>query len=161
MKEAEERFISGLLQVRPLLLNSSIVSGQNRERLYWANWKIRTPSDRKIFFDDILDNAYSRKYKAPCLLTRLGEHTKNTKENNLTKPHHVFDKNTHELRRISTVEAERLQTLPDNYTAGIPETKRHEIIGNGWTVEMIAHIFREMKNSNGKRIKQLNICEVI
>ena len=38
------------------------------------------------------------------------------------------------------VEAERLQTLPDDYTAGISNTQRYKCIGNGWTVDVIAHI---------------------
>jgi len=156
MKENEEKTISGLLQARHVVLNSSLVSAQNRERLYWCNWEIKPPEDKNIYYCDILEEATTAADKAPCLLTRLGEHTKHTKETGKDRPHHVY---THdgELRKLSSVECERLQTLPDNYTAGVPETKRHEIIGNGWTVDMISHIFRQM---NGKRIKQLSISEV-
>ena len=46
---------------------------------------------------------------------------------------------------ISPIEAERLQTLPDNYTEGLPKTRRFEAIGNGWTVDVIAHIFGGLK----------------
>jgi DNA (cytosine-5)-methyltransferase 3A len=55
---------------------------------------------------------------------------------------------------ISPIEAERLQTLPDNYTEGIPKTRRFEAIGNGWTVDVIAHILSflpdEYKKQEGK-----------
>ena len=44
------------------------------------------------------------------------------------------------VRRLTPLEAERLQTLPDNYTAGISNTQRYKCIGNGWTVDVIAHI---------------------
>ena len=44
------------------------------------------------------------------------------------------------IRRLSPVEAERLQTLPDNYTAGVSDTQRYKCLGNGWTVDVIAHI---------------------
>ncbi|WP_024858736.1 DNA cytosine methyltransferase [Ruminococcus albus] len=44
------------------------------------------------------------------------------------------------IRKLTPVEAERLQTLPDNYTAGISNTQRYMCIGNGWTVDVIAHI---------------------
>lgn len=44
------------------------------------------------------------------------------------------------IRKLSPVECERLQTLPDNYTEGISNTKRYKCIGNGWTVDVIAHI---------------------
>ena len=46
------------------------------------------------------------------------------------------------IRKLTPVEAERLQTLPDNYTAGISNTQRYKCIGNGWTVDVIAHILR-------------------
>lgn len=46
------------------------------------------------------------------------------------------------VRKLTPVEAERLQTLPDNYTAGISDTQRYKCIGNGWTVDVIAHIFK-------------------
>ena len=50
------------------------------------------------------------------------------------------------IRKLTAVEAERLQTLPDNYTAGISNTQRYKCIGNGWTVDVIAHILGGLKN---------------
>lgn len=56
------------------------------------------------------------------------------------------------IRKLSPVECERLQTLPDNYTAGISNTQRYKCLGNGWTVDVIAHILRGLKNEkNGNR----------
>lgn len=49
--------------------------------------------------------------------------------------------------KITTVKAGRLQTLPDNYTAGISNTQRYKCIGNGWTVDVIAHILEELKSA--------------
>ena len=48
------------------------------------------------------------------------------------------------LRRLTPIECERLQTLPDNYTAGVSNSQRYKMLGNGWTVDVIAHIFREI-----------------
>ena len=45
------------------------------------------------------------------------------------------------IRKLSPIECERLQTLEDNYTEGISNTQRYKCIGNGWTVDVIAHIF--------------------
>ena len=45
------------------------------------------------------------------------------------------------IRKLTPLESERLQTLPDNYTDGISNTQRYKCIGNGWTVDVIAHIF--------------------
>ena len=50
------------------------------------------------------------------------------------------------VRKLTPVEAERLQTLPDNYTAGISNTQRYKCIGNGWTVDVIAHILGGLHN---------------
>lgn len=47
-------------------------------------------------------------------------------------------------RKLTPVECERLQTVPDNYTSGVSDTQRYKMLGNGWTVDVIAHIFREM-----------------
>lgn len=44
-------------------------------------------------------------------------------------------------RKLTPIECERLQTLPDNYTAGVSNTQRYKMLGNGWTVDVIAHIF--------------------
>lgn len=52
------------------------------------------------------------------------------------------------IRKLTPVEAERLQTLPDNYTAGISDTQRYKCIGNGWTVDVIAHILKGLENDN-------------
>ena len=48
------------------------------------------------------------------------------------------------IRKLTPIECERLQTLPDNYTEWVSNTQRYKMIGNGWTVDVIAHIFREM-----------------
>ena len=45
-------------------------------------------------------------------------------------------------RRYSVVECERLQTVPDNYTEGVSNSQRYRMLGNGWTVDVIAHIFK-------------------
>jgi len=44
------------------------------------------------------------------------------------------------IRKLTPIEAERLQTLPDNYTKAVSNTQRYKGVGNGWTVDVIAHI---------------------
>ncbi|MBR1384169.1 MAG: DNA (cytosine-5-)-methyltransferase [Ruminococcus sp.] len=51
------------------------------------------------------------------------------------------------IKKLTPIEAERLQTLPDNYTAGISNTQRYKCIGNGWTVDVIAHILSFLPES--------------
>jgi len=47
-------------------------------------------------------------------------------------------------RKLTPVECERLQTVPDNYTAHVSNSQRYKMLGNGWTVDVIAHIFKEL-----------------
>lgn len=54
-------------------------------------------------------------------------------------PHIINDEIT--IRKITPLECERLQTLPDNYTDCVSNTQRYKMIGNGWTVDVISHIF--------------------
>ncbi len=45
------------------------------------------------------------------------------------------------IRRLTPIECERLQTIKDNYTNHVSDSQRYKMIGNGWTVDVIAHIF--------------------
>ena len=52
------------------------------------------------------------------------------------------------FRKLTPIECERLQTLPDNYTEGISNSQRYKCLGNGWTVDVIAHIFSFLEEKN-------------
>lgn len=54
--------------------------------------------------------------------------------------------NTARIRRLTPTECERLQTVQDGYTEGVSDTQRYRMLGNGWTVEVIAHIFNYLNN---------------
>ena len=51
-------------------------------------------------------------------------------------------------RKLTPLECERLQTVPDNYTNHVSNTQRYKMLGNGWTIEVIAHIFKNMGVDN-------------
>ena len=53
------------------------------------------------------------------------------------------------IRKLTPIECERLQTLPDNYTEGVSNTQRYKAIGNGWTVDVIAYIFSFLEEQCG------------
>ena len=64
------------------------------------------------------------------------------KSNTLTtewESHVLKDKR---IRKLTPIEYERLQTLPDNYTEWVSDSQRYKMLGNWWTVDVIAHIFR-------------------
>ncbi len=50
------------------------------------------------------------------------------------------------IRKLTPIECERLQTVPDNYTDCVSDTQRYKMLGNGWTVDVIAHIFGSLLN---------------
>lgn len=169
MKKEWQDIITKELGVEPIAINSSLVSGQNRPRLYWTNIPgIGQPEDKGIKLKDILedDSAVGKQYlmteSSLAYMDRLRngkprwEYHKNPLDGkaacivasfyklagfgvldyrNLGKP----------CRRLTPVECERLQTVPDNYTEGVSKTQRYKMIGNGWTVDVIAHIFSHMK----------------
>ena len=53
----------------------------------------------------------------------------------------VYVYNNHKIRRLTPVECERLQTVPDNYTEDVSDTQRYRMLGNGWTVDVVKHFF--------------------
>ena len=53
-----------------------------------------------------------------------------------------LDENGKHHRKLTPIECERLQTVPDNYTNHVSNTQRYKMLGNGWTVDVIAHIFK-------------------
>lgn len=50
------------------------------------------------------------------------------------------------IRRLTPIECERLQTVKEGYTAHVSDTQRYRMLGNGWTVDVIVHIFKHLKN---------------
>ena len=48
-------------------------------------------------------------------------------------------------RKLTPIECERLQTVPDNYTEGVSNSQRYKMLGNGWTVKVIEHILKNME----------------
>ena len=65
------------------------------------------------------------------------------------------------IRKLKPVECERLQTLPDNYTEGIPNTQRYKCIGNGWTAEVIIHILSHIDIPKDYPIEVLSMYDGI
>lgn len=153
--------ITKLVSGNTFILNSNCFSAQNRARRYWTNIKVDTNiSESKIQLQDILEEGVpetsvltpgrlrwinsdagklciGKRYaaidpqKANCLTARSDASWNCnyvTREGVLTK--------------LSCVEYERLQTLPDNYTACVSSSNRYKALGNGWTVDVIAHILK-------------------
>lgn len=126
--------ISNQLGVDAVPINSSKFSAQSRKRLYWTNIVFDTEfSDRGITLQSILEFGEAKRKKSKTV--RVGGSGSGWGNK------HEWDM-PNESRVYTTIELERLQTLPDNYTSGVSEAQRRKCIGNGWTVDVIAHILK-------------------
>ena len=241
MKQEYKDVISSKLGVEPVMINSALVSAQNRKRFYWANWDISQPEDKHILLKDIVHESVDLtavdKEKSNCVTGSIGRTTNreyfyknqgqlvyvlapyivpfdktlqildkevikgkigyfkaDSQANRVYSIHgksvtlcgeagggaakmgqYLFgcitpdriDKKQNGqrfndgekfytltaqdnhgvlidgyIRKLTPVECERLQTLPDGYTDGISNTQRYKCLGNGWTVDVIVHIFK-------------------
>jgi len=216
MKKEYEDVITQHLGVKPIEINSALVSAQNRKRLYWTNIPgIQQPKDKGILLKDIIIDGevdrdksfcidgnyykggnvkqYFEKHRRQIVFTqKFGEDSQSL--NRALKSTKAFDEKAncmtatmykgmaslsgslssvssgmkgeassagkstngatniiqnYKFRMLYPIECERLQTLPDNYTAvgvidgkeiPISNTQRYKMLGNGWTVDVIAHI---------------------
>lgn len=223
MKKEYEDVITEQLGVKPLEINSALVSAQNRKRLYWTNIPgVALPTDRNIVLKDIVheftdwkncdaipipeglkkyvvpfdktlrilekeveqgkigyfrkDSQANRVYcihgKAVCLCgdagggaAKMGQYLfgcitpdrveKRQNGQRFNDGHKFYTLTAQDrhgvlvdgyIRKLTPIECERLQTLPDNYTASVSDSQRYKALGNGWTVDVIAHIFNGLKD---------------
>lgn len=221
MGEKWEKVLSKAIGVNGIHINSALVSGQNRKRIYWTNIGmhpkglfgdlqsiIEQPEDKGILLKDILENEVDEKYylkddfKNSRLKSNLIKHKDKLVDGALLDSYNQsihFDKSitiltrvnassqTHivvavdyrhdegfrwrqsgksgtltargrsegndfsgqalakinsRIRRLTPIECERLQTVKDNYTNFVSDSQRYKMLGNGWTVDVIAHIFK-------------------
>lgn len=137
MKKEFQDIISQQLGVEPIEINSALVSAQNRKRLYWTNIpNLVLPTDKNIVLKNIVQDAVLAKSKT---IRTSGWCSKWGNK-------HCFDM-PNPYRHFTITELESLQTLPINYTDGISLTQRRKAIGNGWTVDVIAHILKQIPNN--------------
>ena len=148
MKQEFVDIISGYLGVQPVKINSSLVSSQNRERLYWTNIPFEMPTDRNIMLSDIVGEndgvwvfprgfnkggVQSYKGKSPCLTTSSWQYNFKLQLSDGSN------------RMFSPEECEQFQTVPVGYTSTAKKSHRYKMLGNGWTVDVIAHILQGLK----------------
>lgn len=81
-----------------------------------------------------------------CCAMRGREAVSMRDEGSLTADQLAMSNISPRIRRLTPVECERLQTVEDNYTSCVSDTQRYKMLGNGWTVSVIAHIFRHITN---------------
>jgi DNA (cytosine-5)-methyltransferase 3A len=176
MKNNDRDYISSLLGINPIRINSEIVSAALRDRYYWTNIpNVTQPKRVQIKFQDVLTEGYTNREKAHCLVV--------TESRPLSTPVKMFHRyyakgfwnlifknkkhflecceyyNTHYkgmkakdipineteifngVRYPNQTELERCQTVPERYTKCLTRNEAADVLGDGWTIDVIAHIF--------------------
>jgi DNA (cytosine-5)-methyltransferase 3A len=165
MKKEWQDLISEELGVQPIRINSSLVSGVLRDRFYWTNIPIEDlPQDKGINLKDILDEGYVDRDKGMCLLESYSRPLKNPIKiarryfkygfwQVVFKDEEIYNrlKDNYELAKEGDVrymnqnEMERAQNVPNGYTKLLSRNDAACLLGDGWTVDVIAHIFKNLK----------------
>lgn len=170
MKKDFEQYIThhteqALGHVEKTLINSALVSAQNRQRYYWTNFEVTQPDDKGILLKDVLDGEINPEFyysensiaymergnekwmqagsrRADRYTQRSSDPKSFTLTANMYKgvPYNYFEC-ANGFRKLTPLECERLQTVPDNFTSMLSNTQRYKCLGNGWTIDVIAHIF--------------------
>lgn len=156
MKKEWEDIITEALGVQPIEISSAKFVPQARRRLYWTNIPNVTQPEQSEY--NVLDYIDGDGFPSSCGVDRVfkrkqifntltatyfkgirgsGRPTVSTKEGFLDE-----DRTVH--RMLTPNECERLQTVPLNYTDCVSKTQRYKMLGNGWTVDVIAHIFSNL-----------------
>jgi len=151
MPLASQDVVSTHLGVEPLRINSSLVSAQNRDRLYWTNIPgVTIPADRCIMLRDII-GAYDCISVYPRGTNSGGLKFYNGKCPTITAG--SWQTNFHVVRfgvkeAFTVEECERIQTLPVGYTEALCNTRRYKVIGNSWTSAIIEHILSALSRES-------------
>lgn len=162
-----KRQITAELGVEPVMIDSALVSAQSRQRLYWVGRRnqdgtyskvdVTQPEDKGILLRDIMEaerddwrpvgkwtkhafftNPDVTKLDALKTIKSDKAFTLTTKKGHPNN--YICNPERTQYSNLTISEYEALQTVPKGYTACAPEAERYKMLGNGWTVDVIAHI---------------------
>lgn len=175
MKDEDRDYISSLLGVKPIMIDSATISPCIRKRYYWTNLEgVTQPKAKDINLQDILDDGYTDRDKGHCLMVvdcrplttpvkmfhryyqkgfnnivfkskehyiackeYFDEHYKGLKAKDIpTNETIIFDG----VRFLNQNELECCQTVPSGYTKCLTRNEAADVLGDGWTIDVITHI---------------------
>lgn len=172
MNEESKQVISELLGCQPIFIDSGTFSAQERPRLYWTNIPVQLPlppqcpAVLKDIMEDNVDERYF--YSEPLVNVDMTKQVCATLcINNMQMHKRVFNPDYkcktltcvsggHQQkkvldngrpRKLTPLEYERLQTLPDGYTEGCSDGARYTAIGNGWTADVIVYLLQGLSKT--------------
>lgn len=167
MTNKDKQVFNNLLGVEPIHINSSLVSAQNRNRLYWTNIPyVELPTDRNILLQDILDadpkpeekwsqkkiEFVNRKRNSTMYVAVNGDKSIPITARGYAAWNTQFVETENGLRDLTINEYKKLQTIPEWYNFGnLTKSKITDLIGDGWTVDVIAHILSHIPKEKIRR----------
>lgn len=180
MKDSDKNYISELMGVEPIMIDSSLVAPCLRKRYYWTNIQnVKPPKEKYISYQSILDNGYTNRKKGVALIVSdcrpaitpvkmFHRYYRKSFTNLIFKSEEHYKTcvdyyNTHYkgmkakdipvgetdvfdgVRYMNQVELERCQTVPEGYTKCLSRNEAADVLGDGWTVDVIVHILKHIK----------------
>tara|TARA_Y100000401_G_scaffold100809_1_gene89923 strand:- start:130 stop:999 length:870 start_codon:yes stop_codon:yes gene_type:complete len=171
MKKESEKQLNEYLGIEGLHINSELVSYQKRPRIYWTNIPgACVPKDRNINFQDFKETNYDvcKIYKLNNTPSRIKMWNNGKKRSselkscaNITHSNKVYcltrkqDRSPNSgliefddfCRYLTRQELEKAQTVPVGYTNSVSYNQAQDLLGDGWTIEVIAHLFQGLNNT--------------
>lgn len=163
MKGEDRDYLTECMGVEPIRINSKLVAPALRDRYYWTNIEdITQPEDKGITLQSILTSGYTDRTKARALLVSDSRPLVDKQ-----KMLHRYKKfttiiweekgNDDSIRYLNQTELERCQTVPEGYTKCLTRNEAADVLGDAFTVDVIAHIFSFIKTQQN----DLKLEEVI
>lgn len=174
MKKDFEQYITthtenALGNVHKILINSALVSAQNRNRYYWTSFEVGQPEDNETYLIDVIDgtiksentNAWhkwwnknkefqiKKRYSAICNDSSRLKAITLTARQYASWNGNIVKLTSGRFRNLTITENLTLQTVPEHHidtllNSGISNTQLYKMCGNGWTHEVIVHIFKSL-----------------
>lgn len=180
MKDKDRDFISQMMGVEPIMIDSALIAPAMRKRYYWTNIEgVEQPKKKDIPLQSILTSGYTERQKARCLTVSDSRPlTTSVKMFHLfyykgfntlvfkDRQHYLNCKQYYDdnykgmaakdipvdetdvfdgVRYLNQLELERCQTVPEGYTKILTRNEAADVLGDGWTIDVIAHILSYMK----------------
>ena len=147
MRKEDQQFLTECMGVEPIRINSSLVCAALRYRLYWTNIpNVTKPEDKGIKLQNILTSGYTDRDKARALL--VSDSRPLVSKDKMLHRYKKFTTivweekgNDDSIRYLNQTELERCQTVPEGYTSCLTRNEAANVLGDGWTIDVIAHIF--------------------
>ena len=163
MSKESKAKITEVIGVEPIMIDASLVSAQSRKRLFWTNIPVKgLPENKGVMLKDILQpniegkeiTKFTKSKEQFTPITRKLGYV-GDKDHQATRVYDIEGKapalnvvcnngliKTNSFRKLTHIECERLQGLPDDYTEGVSNTQRYKCLGNAFNVDVIVHILK-------------------